>query len=124
MNSKRRTLLKGTLAAGAVGVAASAGLLAPRTVLAAWPKSAFAAKGVDASLTALYGKAGASDAKNIKIKAPDIAENGAVVSVHVKMFGFEFAKMAMTSFLIYLSGAMFGNLFFHLNVLGSEFIRF
>jgi len=83
MNSNRRTLLKSTLAAGAVGVAASAGLLAPRTVLAAWPKGAFAAKGVDASLTELYGKGGASDSKNIKIKAPDIAENGAVVPVTV-----------------------------------------
>ena len=83
MNSKRRTLLKGTLAAGAVGVAASAGLLAPRTVLAAWPKAAFSARGVDASLEALYGSDKAADAKNIKIKAPDIAENGAVVPVTV-----------------------------------------
>jgi len=83
MNSKRRTLLKGTLAAGAVGVAASAGLLAPRTVLAAWPKAAFGAKGVDASLTALYGKGSAADSKSIKIKAPDIAENGAVVPVTI-----------------------------------------
>ena len=83
MNSKRRTLLKGTLAAGAAGVAASAGLLAPRTVLAAWPKSAFSAKGVEASLTELYGKGAPADAKNIKIKAPDIAENGAVVPVTI-----------------------------------------
>ncbi len=83
MNSKRRTMLKGTLAASAVGVAASAGLLAPRAVLAAWPKSAFKAKGVDASLTALYGSGKATDAKNIKIKAPDIAENGAVVPVTI-----------------------------------------
>jgi len=83
MNSKRRTLLKGTLAAGAVSVAASAGLLAPRTVLAAWPKSAFSAKGVDASLTELYGSSGASASGSIKLKAPDIAENGAVVPVTV-----------------------------------------
>lgn len=83
MNSKRRTLLKGTLAAGAVGVAASAGLLAPRTVLAAWPKSAFSAKGVNASLSALYGSDNAADSKSIKIKAPDIAENGAVVPVTI-----------------------------------------
>lgn len=83
MNSNRRTLLKGTLAASAVGVAASAGLLAPRAVLAAWPKSAFSAKGVDASLSALYGSSKAADAKDIKIKAPDIAENGAVVPVTI-----------------------------------------
>ena len=84
MNSKRRTLLKGTLAAGAAGVAASAGLLAPRTVLAAWPKSAFSATGVDTSLTELYGKGSAADSGSIKLKAPDIAENGAVVSVKIK----------------------------------------
>jgi len=83
MNSKRRTLLKGTLAAGAVSVAASAGLLAPRTVLAAWPKSAFSAKGVDDSLNALYGMKGAANSGSIKLKAPDIAENGAVVPVTV-----------------------------------------
>ena len=84
MNSKRRTLLKGTLAAGAVSVAASAGLLAPRTVLAAgWPASAFSAKGVDASLTELYGSGNPASAKDIKIKAPDIAENGAVVPVTI-----------------------------------------
>jgi sulfur-oxidizing protein SoxY len=83
MNSKRRTLLKGTLAAGAVGVAASAGLLAPRAVLAAWPKSAFAATGVEASLTELYGSDAASDSSSIKLQAPDIAENGAVVPVTV-----------------------------------------
>ncbi len=83
MNSKRRTLLKGTLAAGAVGVAASAGLLAPSTVLAAWPKSAFKAKDVNASLSELYGSGDAPNSDSIKIKAPDIAENGAVVPVTI-----------------------------------------
>ncbi|MDH5516741.1 MAG: thiosulfate oxidation carrier protein SoxY [Gammaproteobacteria bacterium] len=83
MNSKRRTLLKGSLAAGAVGVAASAGLLAPRSVLAAWPKSAFSAKGIDASLSELYGSGDAASSSSIKLKAPDIAENGAVVPVTV-----------------------------------------
>ena len=83
MNSNRRTLLKGTLAAGAVGVAASAGLLAPRTVLAAWPSDAFSAKGVEASLSALYGTGTAANSGSIKLKAPDIAENGAVVPVTV-----------------------------------------
>jgi sulfur-oxidizing protein SoxY len=83
MNSNRRTLLKGTLAAGAVGVAASAGLLAPRTVLAAWPNAAFTATGVEASLTELYGTGTAADSGSIKLKAPDIAENGAVVPVTV-----------------------------------------
>ena len=79
VNNRRRVLLQGTLGAG---VLASAGLLVPRTVLAAWPKEAFAAKTVDAGMQSLYGgKAAASDA--VSIKAPDIAENGAVVPVAV-----------------------------------------
>ncbi len=80
---KRRTLLKGTLAAGAVGVAVGTGLLTPRTVLAAWPKNAFEAKSVDTALNALFGASSLQGSDKIKIKAPDIAENGAVVPVSV-----------------------------------------
>jgi sulfur-oxidizing protein SoxY len=79
----RRTFLKGTLAGGSVAVAIGAGLLAPSTVMAAWPKAAFEAKGVDDTLTALLGGKDTASSKDIKIKAPDIAENGAVVPVSV-----------------------------------------
>lgn len=82
-NIKRRTLLKGTLAAGVVSVAAGAGLLTPRMVLAAWPEKAFDAKSVDAALQALTGKGDTSQSQDIEIKAPPIAENGAVVGVTV-----------------------------------------
>lgn len=37
ISTKRRVFLKGTLAAGTVGVAVGAGLLAPSKLLAAWP---------------------------------------------------------------------------------------
>jgi sulfur-oxidizing protein SoxY len=80
---KRRTFLKGTVASGMLGVAASAGLLAPRMVLAAWPESAFAAKSIDAGLNALYNTSSHAASGDIKIKAPDIAENGAVVPITV-----------------------------------------
>jgi len=80
---KRRTFLKGTLASGMLGVAASAGLLAPRAVLAAWPKAAFEAKEIDGTLNALFKDAKVSESGDIKIKAPDIAENGAVVPITV-----------------------------------------
>ena len=80
---KRRTFLKGTITSGMLGVAASAGLLTPRMVLAAWPKAAFEAKDVDGNLNALYGTASHSMSGDIKIKAPDIAENGAVVPITV-----------------------------------------
>lgn len=81
---KRRTLLKGTLAAGAVGIAIGTGLLTPRAVLAAWPKDAFDAKTVDESLNGLFGSAALEGSDKIKIKVPDIAENGAVVPVSVE----------------------------------------
>lgn len=80
MNQKRRTLLKGTFAAG---VAAGIGILTPKAVLAAWPKAAFEAKDVDTALTGAHGSAAHSASGDIKLKAPDIAENGAVVPVTV-----------------------------------------
>ena len=80
---QRRTFLKGSMASGAVAIAVGAGLLTPSTVLAAWPKAAFEAKGVDSTMKSLFGDASATDSKDIKIKAPDIAENGAVVPVSV-----------------------------------------
>ncbi len=83
MSMQRRTFIKGTLAGSAIGVAVGAGLLTPRAVLAAWPKKAFEAKSVGDALSALHGSSDAADSGNIKIKAPDIAENGAVVPITV-----------------------------------------
>ena len=82
MTIKRRTFLKGTLAAGTVGMAVSAGLLTPRAVMAAWPTEAFEAKSMDAAMQAVMGGTNAASG-DITIKAPDIAENGAVVPVTV-----------------------------------------
>jgi len=79
----RRTLLKRTLAASAVGVAASAGLLTPGQVLAAYPSAAFEAKDTAAALSAVVGSGNFEHSDDIKIKAPDIAENGSVVPVTI-----------------------------------------
>jgi sulfur-oxidizing protein SoxY len=83
MNIKRRVFLKGSLAAGTVGVAVGAGLLAPQAVVAAWNEKAFKAESVDDALAAAMGEASNTASDAIKIKAPDIAENGAVVPVSV-----------------------------------------
>lgn len=83
MNHNRRTLLKGTMAASATGIAISAGLLTPKAVLAAWPKEAFEAKDVDSALSASLGSSSTTDSNKIKLKAPDIAENGAVVPITI-----------------------------------------
>ena len=84
IDAKRRILLKGSLAAGAVGMAIGAGLLTPRLVLAAWPEAAFSAQNVDDALKGLLGNAAHEPSDKIDLKAPDIAENGAVVPVTVE----------------------------------------
>jgi sulfur-oxidizing protein SoxY len=83
MNIKRRIFMKGSLAASAIGVAVGAGLLTPRVVLAAWPKTAFEAKTVQDALNGVVGSDQTSESKDITIKAPDIAENGAVVPITI-----------------------------------------
>ena len=83
MNSKRRIFIKGSLTASAIGVAVGAGLLTPRAVLAKWPESSFNAEGFDAAMKAATGGGKPSDSGDITVKAPDIAENGAVVPITV-----------------------------------------
>ena len=83
MDHNRRILLKSSLAASATGMAISAGLLTPKAVLAAWNPAAFEAKDVDAALTGAFGSTDVMDSDKIKLKAPDVAENGASVTITV-----------------------------------------
>ena len=83
MQNTRRLFLKGTMAAGTLAVAAGANLLTPGQVLAAWPEKAFNAEKMDAALTAMEGSTELVDSDRITVKTPDIAENGAVVSVTI-----------------------------------------
>lgn len=83
MKQTRRTFLKGAGAASTVAVAIGAGLLKPSGVLAAdWNKNAFDAKTPADALKGI-GAGATADSKEILIKAPDIAENGAVVPVEI-----------------------------------------
>ena len=84
MDTTRRIILKATMAAGTLAVAAGANLLTPSTVLAAWPAKAFKATKIDVAMDAMTGKGRPTPSADIKVEAPDIAENGAVVSVKVK----------------------------------------
>ncbi len=74
---KRRVFLKGSVASGAVAAAVGAGLLTPQMVLAEWNKAAFESKTVEDAVKNL-GLEGGEESADINIKAPDIAENGAV----------------------------------------------
>jgi sulfur-oxidizing protein SoxY len=83
MNTQRRQVLKGAGAAGAVTVAMAAGLMKPGSVYAAWNKAGFEAKDLGGALASIGG-GGAAASGDITVKAPDIAENGAVVPVEVE----------------------------------------
>jgi len=78
----RRQVLKGAGAASAVGVAVMAGLLKPTDAFAAWNKAGFESKDLGAAMGSV-GESGAAASGDVAVKAPDIAENGAVVPVEV-----------------------------------------
>ena len=81
MQDTRRSFLK---AGGAAALLAAFGtaLLKPGRALAAWNKSAFEAKSAADAMRVL-GMAGAEESKAIDIRAPEIAENGAVVPIDI-----------------------------------------
>ena len=76
MQQTRRTVMLGLLAA--LGTT----LLKPVSALAAWNSGAFAAKSAVDAMRAL-GMSNAADSKDIEIRAPEIAENGAVVPIDI-----------------------------------------
>ena len=63
---------------------AAAFLLLPLRAFAARPQSAFESESVDDALDKLYSSSAMTESEQIRIKAPDIAENGAVVPITVK----------------------------------------
>ncbi|MDQ1362500.1 MAG: sulfur-oxidizing protein SoxY [Pseudomonadota bacterium] len=83
MNTTRRKFLKTSAMTGAAVATIGTGILAPRHAMAAWSKAAFDATDVNAALTGSYGNTDMTNSNDIEIKAPDIAENGAVVPVSV-----------------------------------------
>ena len=59
-------------------------LLLPLRAFAARPRSAFESDSMDEALTRLFGSTAVTDSDQVQIKAPDIAENGAVVPITVR----------------------------------------
>jgi len=82
-DTKRRTLLKGSLGLGALAL--GAGWLAPRGAAAAWPETAFTAHDKGTAIGELFGGATPTVSAAVNLKAPDIAENGAVVPITVEV---------------------------------------
>jgi sulfur-oxidizing protein SoxY len=76
----RRSILK---VAGTISAAVAAAAAFPRIVFAAYSQKAFKNPSVEDSLNQLFGSNATTPSDDIKLKAPDIAENGAVVPIEV-----------------------------------------
>ncbi|MDH3449091.1 MAG: thiosulfate oxidation carrier protein SoxY [Gammaproteobacteria bacterium] len=83
MNSLRRKFIKTATFVGVAATTIGTGVLIPQRVLGAYVKAAFDAKDVNGALMASLGSDQHSASDAIKLKAPDIAENGAVVPITV-----------------------------------------
>lgn len=84
-NGTRRTIIKGAIAGSLAGLGlAGSGLTgAVRAAdVSKWPKDAFAQTTEADAIKALYGKT-AEESDKVKLDAPEIAENGAVVPISV-----------------------------------------
>jgi len=79
MNQQRRTLMQFT---ALVGLMASAGLIT-KAEAATWNKAAFEAKSI-ADVEKVLGASGIQESDQVSLRAPDIAENGAVVPVGIQ----------------------------------------
>ena len=83
MNKMRRALLKAAGGASTVAAGFAAGILGSLKVFAAgWNESGFDSKAMADALKSI-GATASIESKDILIKAPEIAENGAVVPVEV-----------------------------------------
>ena len=83
MNLLRRKFLKTATYIGATTAAIGSGVLLPQRVLGAYNAEAFAAKDVNSAIAGSMGTDQHTASDAIKLKAPEIAENGAVVPVTV-----------------------------------------
>lgn len=84
VDGERRQVLKGTALAAALGITGIIELLYSPAALADYPEAGFKGETVDDVLKAMFDGAAPAESGDITIKAPDIAENGAVVPVSVK----------------------------------------
>jgi sulfur-oxidizing protein SoxY len=80
MSMNRRSVVKAIAAGGAL---VGASVLMPRIAMAAWTTKAFEAEDQAKAMNELLGGV-AEESAEVTLKAPDIAENGAVVPVTVR----------------------------------------
>ncbi|WP_024297054.1 thiosulfate oxidation carrier protein SoxY [Methylomicrobium lacus] len=83
MTETRRAFIKKTLSVSAYSIASTLGWLMPLKAMAQWQAENFTPGKLDDSITRLYKGQKIADSKDIELKIPTIAENGAVVPLTV-----------------------------------------
>ena len=58
-------------------------LIVSKKAYAAWPKKSFDIKVLTESVSSVYGHSNLEESSKVKLKAPEIAENGAIVPINV-----------------------------------------
>ena len=80
----RRNFLKNSLMTAATITTFAGLLITPKRAMAGWPKESFDIADLSKSIKSVYGHNNLEESTKIKLKVPDIAENGAIVPVNVK----------------------------------------
>jgi len=83
MTETRRAFIKKTLSVSAYSIASTLGWLMPLKAMGQWQAENFTPGKLDDSITRLYKGQKIADSKDIELKIPTIAENGAVVPLTV-----------------------------------------
>ena len=78
----RRNFIKNSmLFAGSLVAVPS--LIVSRKAYAAWPEKSFDIRDLTESVSSVYGHSNLEESSKVKLKAPEIAENGAIVPINV-----------------------------------------
>ncbi|MBS83376.1 MAG: thiosulfate oxidation carrier protein SoxY [Gammaproteobacteria bacterium] len=80
----RRNFLKNSLLTVGTIMSVTALSITPKRVFAAWPKQSFDEKDLAKSINSIYGHNDLTESSKVILKAPEIAENGAIVPINVK----------------------------------------
>ena len=62
---------------------AAPSLIVSKKAYAAWPEKSFDIKDLTESVSSVYGHSNLEESSKVKLKAPEIAENGAIVPINV-----------------------------------------
>ncbi len=79
--NRRKFLTNSMLFAGSLAVVPS--LVLSKKAYASWPKKSFDIKDLTESVSSVYGHNNLEESSKVKLKAPEIAENGAIVPINV-----------------------------------------